>query len=290
MTTALITLFHPPLDTESCVRAIAAQVDRVFLCDNSPTSAAQSFFEDIPNAHYICFGENLGISRAFNRILSDSRFGWTDDEFVIFFDQDSRIEAGHIAGLLSRFQALEASGKNPGCLGPVFSQQYHSPDQCRENCFPVSCTITSSLLCRYGTLRSVSFWNERLFLDLADWDLCWRLKKAGFGCWMTDTVRLDHRLGLGEKKIGPFRLRVGKPYREYYQIRDGLYMLGCSHTPLTYKLRFLANVLIRTPLHLIFLDHRQQRWHYAKLGMKDHFCDIRGSLESRSISKSTNGG
>ena len=287
MTTALITLFHPPLDTESCVRAIAAQVDRVFLCDNSPSSVASSLFENIPNARYLHFGENLGISRAFNRILSDPGFDWTDDEFVIFFDQDSRIGDGHIEGLLSRFRALEAAGKNPGCLGPVFSRHHQTPG---EDCFPVSCTITSSLLCRYGTLQAVGFWNEQLFLDLADWDLCWRLQKAGFGCWMTDAIRLDHRLGLGEKKIGPFRLRVGKPYREYYQIRDGLYLMGCAHTPLAYRLRFLANLLIRTPLHMIFLDHRKARWHYVWQGLKDHFQNIRGSLESRSISESTNGG
>ena len=286
MTTALITLFHPPLDTESCVRAIAAQVDRVILCDNSPTPQAQVLFENIPNSHYIWFGENLGLCNAFNRILSNSGYGWRDEDFVIFFDQDSRIGSNHVDTLVDRYSILEQKGLRPGCLGPVYVNACSSKAEpvrsksSDDDCFPICCTITSSLLCRYGAIKSVNFWDENLFLDLADWDLCWRLKASGYSCWMTAAVSLEHHLGLGEKKIGLFRLRVGQPHREYYQIRDGLYLIGKPHIPWCYRLRFLANIFIRTPLHLIFLDHRRERLHYVRMGLQDFFRNIHGRSDS----------
>ena len=29
-------------------------------------------------------------------------------------------------------------------------------------------------------LKDISFWNEQIFLDMADWDFCWRLKEKKY--------------------------------------------------------------------------------------------------------------
>ena len=284
MISALITVFHPTLQVADNVEAISRQVDAVYVCDNSPESNSDLFPGE--KIRYVWFGENLGISRAYNRVLKDTAFGWKDSDRVIFFDQDSRIEDGHIAVLCHTWHKLDLAGYSVGCLGPAYfntsSGTVEIPRQKRPlgaKTYGVSSIITSSMLCRYGDLQKIGFWNEDVFLDMADWDLCWRLAENGMLCCLTEQVVLHHTLGVGEKKIGPLRLRVGEPYREYYQLRECLYLLGKSYTPLKYRIRFLAMVLVRSPLHLIFLDHRKQRFRYITKGVADFFRGRRGALK-----------
>ena len=72
---ALITVFHPAEKVKDNICAIAKQVDSVIICDNSPDSNHVLFAPLIEahNIHYRYFGENRGLSRAFNRVLLDSR-------------------------------------------------------------------------------------------------------------------------------------------------------------------------------------------------------------------------
>lgn len=61
----------------------------------------------------------------------------------------------------------------------------------------------------------------------------------------------------GEKKVGPIKLRVGQPFREYYQTRDALYLLQENYVPLKMRLRLIANVTIRPVVHYLMLDDKR---------------------------------
>lgn len=294
MTSALITVFHPGESVKENVSKVAKQVDMVFICDNSPASN-QEMFSTINQAgeiRYTWFGENLGLSCAFNRILKDSQIPWQDDDYVLFFDQDSAIADGHVEKLISVYESIQKSGHDVGCLGPAY---FNTSSGCVEipkakktllkDTYAVSSIITSSMLSTYGKLRSVDFWNENVFLDMADWDLCWRLVADGKLCCLTEAVILQHSVGSGEKKIGLLHLRVGSPFREYYQIRECLYLLGKKYTPLKYRIRFVSMILIRSPLHLIFLNQRRERLKYMAMGFCDYLKGRKGSLQDNSVKK-----
>lgn len=290
MTTAMITVYHPSEDIRHNVCSVAEQADIVYICDNSPSSNRELFAGAAENIRYVCFGENLGVSRAFNRILKDPRITWQEDDYVLFFDQDSSIQPDHISRMIAVFESLQTTGFAVGCLGPAYfntssghieiprAKKAISPDT-----YAVSSIITSSMLTTYGNLREAGFWNEDVFLDMADWDLCWRLTAGGKLCCLTEAVVLHHSVGHGEKKVGPLRLRVGYPYREYYQIRECLYLFGKKYTPLKYRIRFLAMLLIRSPLHVIFLDHRKERLKFIAKGFADFFRKKKGALDSHTI-------
>lgn len=285
MIRALITVYNPTPDVCENIHCIAAQSDIVYICDNSAHSNRALFAGLRENIFYLFFGRNLGISQAFNFALTNPKIPWKNEDYVIFFDQDSRIAENHIAKLVSVHKALLQSGRPVGCLGPVFYNtssgqvERSTPlEILQENVSSVSDAITSSMLCRYDALKSAGFWNEDIFLDLADWDLCWRMRQAGLLCCAAEDVVLHHSLGVGEKKIGPFSLRVGQPFREYYQIREALYLLEKDYTPSKYKLRFLANLFVRTPLHLAFLNKKKDRLQYVLKGVLDHTRNKRGRI------------
>lgn len=281
-THALVTLYNPSEKEFNNCRILSQQVDTVILCDNSQESH-ETVFQNEKNIIYITKNENLGLGAAFNVALKNDTYGWKDDDLIIFFDQDSQIGEGYIQALQDEYRKIETLIPNLGCLGPVFyntsngrAERPRQKKNITDETYEVSNTITSSLMMRYGNLKRIDFWNEKVFLDLADWDLCWRMQKAGMVCCMTEKVVLHHSVGNGEKKVGPIKLRVGQPFREYYQTRDALYLLQENYVPLKMRLRLIANVTIRPVVHYLMLDDKKSRMKFIRRGINDYKKGVHG--------------
>lgn len=281
-THALVTLYNPSEKEFNNCRILSQQVDTVILCDNSQESH-ETVFQNEKNIIYITKNENLGLGAAFNVALKNDTYGWKDDDLIIFFDQDSQIGEGYIQALQDEYRKIETLIPNLGCLGPVFyntsnglTERPRQKKNITDETYEVSNTITSSLMMRYGNLKRIDFWNEKVFLDLADWDLCWRMQKAGMVCCMTEKVVLHHSVGNGEKKVGPIKLRVGQPFREYYQTRDALYLLQENYVPLKMRLRLIANVTIRPVVHYLMLDDKKSRMKFIRRGINDYKKGVHG--------------
>ena len=281
-THALVTLYNPSEKEFNNCRILSQQGDTVILCDNSQESH-ETVFQNEKNIIYITKNENLGLGAAFNVALKNDTYGWKDDDLIIFFDQDSQIGEGYIQALQDEYRKIETLIPNLGCLGPVFyntsngrTERPRQKKNITDETYEVSNTITSSLMMRYGNLKRIDFWNEKVFLDLADWDLCWRMQKAGMVCCMTEKVVLHHSVGNGEKKVGPIKLRVGQPFREYYQTRDALYLLQENYVPLKMRLRLIANVTIRPVVHYLMLDDKKSRMKFIRRGINDYKKGVHG--------------
>ena len=174
---------------------------------------------------------------------------------IIFFDQDSQIGEGYIQALQDEYRKIETLIPNLGCLGPVFyntsngrTERPRQKKNITDETYEVSNTITSSLMMRYGNLKRIDFWNEKVFLDLADWDLCWRMQKAGMVCCMTEKV----------------------------VTRDALYLLQENYVPLKMRLRLIANVTIRPVVHYLMLDDKKSRMKFIRRGINDYKKGVHG--------------
>ena len=282
--TAILTVYYPGYVNKNNIKKIYEQVDRVIICDNSSQNNRR-LFQNLDKAVYLFWGKNLGLSAAFNKVLMDSVYGWEDDEFVIFFDQDTVIHEKHVERLVVEYNVLEGEGYNVGCLGAVYRNESNGRIEAprikryiNDKTMSVKSVITSSLLCKYIMLKKIKFWNEEIFLDMADWDLCWRLKAENMLCCMTYASIIDHSVGEGKKKCGLIELRVGKPFREYYQTRDCLYLMKKRYVPIKFKIRFIMMLTIRPMLHLIFLDNKRERMQYIRKGIEDYCAGVRGEL------------
>ena len=282
---AIVTLYYPQKIHVDNVSRIAEQSDIVALYDNSPFSN-KKMYSDIKNIKFYHAGINKGLSEAFNVILKDRKMNWTENDYVIFFDQDSQIPPGHIKSLINEYRQLKSEGIPVGCIGPVFydtsvgKEMYpRSFVRVNNNTMLVRSVVTTSMLMAYKDLKRINYWNEKVFLDLADWDMCWRLAFYGFKICLTDVSIIRHSVGVGNKKIGPFYLRIGKPFREYYQIRDGLYVMKNKYTPIYFKIRFIIMLIFRPLLHIIFLDEKIMRVKYIIKGICDYTRGITGTLK-----------
>lgn len=281
--TAILTVYYPSYENRNNIEKICKQVDRTIICDNSLQNNID-LFQDLTKTTYHFWGQNLGLSAAFNKVLTDSSYEWEDDEFVIFFDQDTVICDMHIEKLIAEYNLLEKEQLNIGCLGPLYydsNSQIEIPRSKKylnTRTMSVKSVITTSFLCKYVVLKKVKFWNEEIFLDMADWDLCWRLKAENLLCCMTSASIISHRVGTGKKNYGLIKLWVWKPFREYYQIRDCLYLMKKRYVPLKFRINFIMMLTIRPILHLLFLDNKQERLQYMRKGVKDYYAGIKGEL------------
>ena len=281
---ALVTLYNPKDTVVKNMRSLSSQVDKIYLLDNSGLSNAHTFSE-IANAEYVFFNANLGLSEAFNRILKTYKF--EDDDFIIFFDQDSHIESGHIQTLVAEYNALKEKNSPIGCLGPAYyntsSGQIEIPKQkikLSEHLYEVKSLITSSMLVQFKMLKEIDYWNEDVFLDMADWDLCWRIIASGKICCMTDSVILQHTLGQGEKRILKLRIKIDSPIRAYYQIRDSLYLMNKKYVPLNFRIYFFILLTIRPLLHFLLLNYKTKRFYYYFRGIYDYCTNKRGEFKN----------
>ena len=281
---SIITTFLPNRNVKKNILAIERQSDCVIICDNSPNSNS-TLFQEIPNTIYIYNGGNFGLSKAFNQVLKNRTFSWKEEDFVIFFDQDSFIKSNHIQTLIDEYKSIRNLIPNIACLGPCFfntSNHKIEIPKIKKNISPssfiVKNVITSSLLTTYENIKQVNFWNENIFLDYADWDLCWRFQKAGFNCCMTNRTILQHSVGEGEKNFFFLKIRICKPIREYYHIRDALYELTENYIPIKMRIRLIAYISIKPILHIIALDDKKERFKYILRGFKDYRLGIKGEL------------
>ena len=273
---ALITLYEP---NEVCIenaRLISRQVDRLYLCDNS-RETHEADFRNRKNATYLFFGENRGLSTAFDSVLKVQNNGFSEDDFILFFDQDTTVPNGHIEKLTVRFAELEMKGFKVGCLGPVYYNPYTGAVKKARikrklygNVYAVESVITSSMVTRFRILREAGFWNEKVFLDMADWDLCWRIRKQGYLCCSAEDIVLTHRLGEDENKGGRNAAMSRRMFREYYQTREAIYLLHQPYTPLRFRAKFIKQLTLSSAYRLIRFPERARRLAIYKAAAKDY--------------------
>ncbi len=289
MIKALITIYNPTKEVPNNIKKIISQVDEVFLCDNSEKDNSLLFKEILnENVHYVFFNKNLGLSKAFNKVLKEMKYNWNNDDYIIFFDQDSNINDNHISLLIDEYNNINTLKKDIGCLGTIYydmnTKTYQIPkakQQINKNSYKVKSVITSSMVTTYKNLKKVNFWNEKIFLDYVDWDFCWRLQQSNLSCYITKVSPINHALGDGEKKVGIIKVKVGKPFRIYYQTRDGLYLLKERYVPFKYKVRFILNLTVRPIVHILVLGDKKKRVKYFFKGINDFFSNKNGAIQNK---------
>lgn len=273
----LVSVFYPTGKEKENIEGMAEQVERVFVCDNTPGIDNSKLFKNIAgNIEYVSNKENLGLSQAFNKILKKAEYLFQDQDYIIFFDQDSKIKEDHIHTLIEIYEELTKEGCNVGCIGPVYydvnsntMQLPKARKKIKDSVYEVKSIITSSLLTTYGKIKNIGFWNDEVFLDLSDWDVCFRFRKNGMSCCLTTRIVLNHSLGKKGHKILWTTLNEDTPIREYYQTRDALKLLFTEYVPLKFRVRFLYTILVRPFIHFIFFSKRKERLFYIVRGYKD---------------------
>ena len=269
------------------VTSIAGQVDHVCLVDNNGTrmpDIQKAVFEQL-NCTIISNLENVGLAKAINqgiRFSAERHF-----RQVLLMDQDSRAASNMVDRLTAAGHLLSGRNKKIGALGPVIMDRLrgepfpflqYKPTHIRkiqpfedEVSVPVDYLITSGSLLEIETLSTVGLMDESLFIDGIDQDWCFRAQKAGYGLYGVSGAFLYHSLGDSGLRL-PFTNRVvflHQPERQYYIIRNRLWLYRRHYIPFNYKIHDALRVVFRLFFFSILAPRRLENARMMIRGIVD---------------------
>jgi len=238
-----IVLFNPEIDKlKQNIAAISNQVDTIVLLDNASDNA-EEIQEQFNEERFIWIRneKNLGVATGLNQIINyaaQSGFKW-----VLTLDQDS------VCGeqLVEKLLAVGEDGEenNIAMVSPQVIEQglanlednteaklavnleTKPVKQLQEE--KVSFCITSGCLTNVSAIQEIGGFNDWLFIDFVDYEMCIRLRHKGYQIIKINTAELYQEYGLKTVSRRIFHKKYiyhnYTPHRVYYQARNTMYML-----------------------------------------------------------------
>ncbi|KXT79152.1 glycosyltransferase family 2 protein [Streptococcus sp. DD13] len=218
-----IVTFHPELERlKANINAILPQVDHLVLVDNGSENLAeiQSLVQD--GMTLIPLGSNLGIAKALNEIgqyAIDQSFDW-----FLTLDQDTVVNA-NLMDLYRPYLGRE----NTGMLTCLFQDINKDAEEIpEEEVTLVERAITSATLMNTEIFRASHRFDEVMFIDLVDYDICIQYLLSGYDILRVNQVGFLHEIG-NAQKIKFFGRDVftynHSPFRKYYIARNAHYLI-----------------------------------------------------------------
>jgi len=260
------------------VLAMANSID-VFVYDNSKESieieGSHVFYFHNPNNDGLATGLNYCVNWALS----------LDYTHGVYFDQDSDFDTSLVNDLTASYLNVKDKFNNLFVLGPqpVNKNGKHYPvrlgSQLFNNVHTASEIITSGMVFMLSDVVDLGFFDESLFLDLVDFDLCWRANERGMLCVVDANIKMLHAVGEDLVNV-PFRpLPISSPIRNYYQIRNILYVLLYKQKRnFLVVMYYFSRKLINITINLLFADKKLMRLKYNYLGFRDAIKGRMGKL------------
>jgi rhamnosyltransferase len=157
-------------------------------------------------------------------------------------------------------------------VGPMHIDDYNSSTSFLQSCseyiyYNSKCLATSGIAFELTPDLFNHKFDESLFLDLVDFDWCWRLELNGFKVFKILNVNMPHRLGICEKKFCGITYHVPAPFRHYFQFRDTLRMSLRSYVPIKSKIRLVGILPIKIVLYPFLMQQGFQRFIWMLKGI-----------------------
>ena len=203
---------------------------RIVVFDNS---FEKTYLEDnkeyclTHNIHYLTEGKNIGLSKAYNRVIKDYI---KEDDYLMILDADSNIEVSYLLSLKENlipthrevevFSPININSKTKEIDSPLkitFNPFFNSTKvDFKENNYDYFKVINNGLLIKGSALKKIGGFDENIFLYFSDSYLSFALYEKGIKTFVTDYQNnCEFSFDYLEHKALKRRLRLMK--------RDGRY-------------------------------------------------------------------
>lgn len=216
------------------IKAIISQIHNIIVIDNGSDNIIeiQSLLEQFNSVSVILNKNNEGIAKALNQAAEyamQNGFQW-----IVTLDQDS-VAPSNLVSTYSKFINRDDIGivcckiidRN---FGELKEQKLKT-----EGCEEVSTCITSASMMNLKAWKEVGGFDEIMFIDSVDFDICLSMREHGYKIIRTHDTALLHEVGHSEvhKIFGKeFQIYHHSPLRYYYMVRNGIYLGMKHHFPL----------------------------------------------------------
>lgn len=239
-----IVLFNPEINRlKENIFSIIKQVPMLILIDNKSDNIneVKELIKDINKIILIENCENKGIANALNVILevsSKHNFDW-----VLTLDQDS-VADGQLIEKYIEFISKHTDGANIACLTCDIIDRNFSLNTIYKDYEYVDYCITSGSLMNINYTMAVGGFDELMFIDKVDTDICINLISNGYKIVKLDYPGLLHEIGHATQINLIFRtweIYNHASFRRYYMCRNASYLLKKYGNKKTFKI-FLKEI------------------------------------------------
>lgn len=269
MVYAVIVTYNPDKELlHAQYTSLSTQVTKIVYVNNG------SRCDEIPQTQKSVIlnnSSNVGLGKAQNQGINIAL--QENADFVILFDQDSIPPDNFVYRLMEIYEETK-SHISVGLIAPAIINAYKHTNTIEQGILikrgrlkripldritEVSYCIASGSLIPTYVFENVGMIQEDLFIDGMDLEWCLRAKHFGFSIIQTNSTTLLHRLGNGSDN----RITSHSPNREYYIIRNSIWISRQNYIPLGYRLRKKITPIIRL---VISISKRQ--WKYTRQQLK----------------------
>ncbi|WP_284036344.1 glycosyltransferase family 2 protein [Neobacillus sp. 114] len=287
---AVMVCFYPDIkELASNIMSIVKQVDKLIIVDNSEKPVNSNLLpgtQDENKIQWIFLKGNLGIGAAQNvgiKLAIEENY-----DSILLLDQDSNPPADLVSSLVAGVEFLLDQGIKIACLGPdIFNKNTNETYkplinkgiQLHEDFIEKDVLIASGKLILANAVKDIGMMDESLFIDLVDFEWCWRAKKHGYRVFSSKRARMGHMVGQKNVKVLKlYTLLIPSPIRHYYQFRNTLFLLKRSYVPNYWKIKSLVERSIEFFLYPLFVSPRLKRFRFIVSGIIDGLFNKKGKF------------
>lgn len=274
---AVVTAYRPGPSLAGEIASICRQVEGVVLVDDGSGPEFDSALQEAEsrNVTVIRLRENSGIAAALNAGIRAALEAGA--EYVVTFDQDSRIGPGFVEALVYAHGHAQRSGLRVGPVVPEYFAAVRQADgDSEDGVLRARRVIQSGMLLERDLLSRVGLMLEPLFIDLVDTEYELRCSSAGFVAVAAPSLVLEHRLGVGYRRRGPALpgiprvMMLSTPFRYYYRARNRV-LVNRLHAR-RHRLRILRDTAADAVYFAVvcaMARPRRAMWRLLKTGWQD---------------------
>lgn len=269
-----IVLFNPEMErlTEN-IKHIWRQVPLLILVDNGSKNLTdvKKLISNLPNIILIENKKNLGIAQALNSILNRAKkesYNW-----VLTLDQDSVVN-DNLVNIYIKF-LTEQPNNDIGCLSCNIIDRNFDLEKKKKGFEEIDYCITSGSLMNIDMTLGIGGFDESMFIDKVDCDICINLRKHGYRIVRVDYNGLLHEIGHAKQINLGFRkweLYNHSSFRRYYMCRNASYLLKKYRN--IYVLKIFFKEILQFFLVLLFEDDRKEKMSKSIKGFVDGFMSL----------------
>lgn len=224
--TACVVLYNPKQQQVQIALDYTKIFDFLYIVDNSPypSIGAGDIDKYTEKMSYVFYGENIGLSKAYNLIARRS-IG-EEYDYLFLFDQDSTISESSINEIMSCVNSRKY--KDVGIFCPVvYSDLEPNPLTITGENTEVSYVkwaINSGSCVSLNVWENVGGYSEKYFLDRVDSEYCYKLIQKNFKIAKVSSASLTQSFGQPSRFFN-ITIRQHDPIRHYYMSKSRMHFL-----------------------------------------------------------------
>lgn len=276
---ATVIWYNPDNENINNIKTYINYVEKIYIIDNSMKSnmkLSSSLNND--KIEYVYNNKNLGIAKALNfaceKAINDG-FEW-----ILTMDQDSSFDSDGIKKYFETFDNMEK--KNIGIFSPRHILKNDTKEFDESSDFlEVDHVMTSGNLLNLSVWEKIGKFDENLFIDEVDSEICFRIIESGYKVIQLNKIRMFHELGNLEKR-NFFTRKISvlnhNHIRKYYIMRNKFYMLKKYKK---YRLRYIYYILNDFFKVIFYEKDKLRKLKYMFKGITDFMKNKMGELDDR---------